>query len=192
MATFPGYFAEEPYFDVADVEILRGPQGTFSGQNATGGAVIVNSQNPVIDGGYHGYLLGHYGNYNDTGLQGAVNLPINSTLAARVAFDGEYRNSFYHITGLTGDPDVMQGSTRISLLWTPTPSLKVLFKTDYDYLDNGGYFGDALVNPVTGKLNPTNHLFDFSNNFETYAIDQFVRSVLRSITWRLTASLFSP
>lgn len=179
VATFPGYFSEEPYFDITDVEILRGPQGTFSGQNATGGAVIVNSQSPVIDGGYNGYLLGHYGNYNDTGLQGAVNLPINNTLAARVAFDGEYRNSFYHITGLTGDPDVMQGSTRISLLWTPTPSLKVLFKTDYDYLDNGGYFGDALVNPTTGKANPTNHLFDFSNNFGTYATDQFVRSVLK-------------
>ena len=75
--------------------MLRGPQGTFSGQNATGGAVIVNTNNPVIGGGYDGYLLGHYGNYNDAGLQGAVNLPINDTLAARVAFNGEYRDPFY-------------------------------------------------------------------------------------------------
>ena len=48
VASFPGYFQEEPYFDVASLEVLRGPQGTFSGQNATGGAVIVNTQNPVI------------------------------------------------------------------------------------------------------------------------------------------------
>jgi iron complex outermembrane receptor protein len=179
VASFPGYFTEEPYFDIANVEVLRGPQGTFSGQNATGGAVIVNTQNPVVNGGYDGYVLAHYGNYNATGLQGAVNLPINDTLAARVAVDGEYRDSFYHVNGLTGDPNVMQGSARFSLLWTPTPSVKVLFKTDYDYLDNGGYFGDALVDPLTGKLNPTNHLFDFSNNFETYAVDQFVRSSLK-------------
>jgi len=179
VATFPGYFAEEPYFDVANVEILRGPQGTFSGQNATGGAVIVNTQNPVIGGGYNGYVQAHYGNYDDSGLQGAVNLPISDTLAARVAFNGEYRDTFYHITGLTGDPNVMQGSTRISLLWTPTSSLKVLFKTDYDYLDNGGYFGDALVNPTTGKLNPTSNMFNFANNYETYAVDQFVRSSMK-------------
>jgi len=179
VASFPGYFAEEPYYDVSSVDVLRGPQGTFSGQNATGGAIIVTTQNPTIGGGYDGYLLGHYGNYNDTGLQGAVNLPINDTLAARVAFNTEYRDTFYHITGLTGDPNLMWGSARVSVLWTPTPALKISFKTDYDYLDNGGYFGDAIINPLTGKLNPTNHLFNFANNYETYAVDQFIRSILQ-------------
>src|SRR6202012_1680046 len=41
VATFPGYIQEEPYYDIANIQVLRGPQGTFSGQNATGGAVIV-------------------------------------------------------------------------------------------------------------------------------------------------------
>ncbi|MDR3511217.1 MAG: TonB-dependent receptor [Caulobacteraceae bacterium] len=174
VATFPGYFQEEPYFDIASVEVLRGPQGTFSGQNATGGAVIVNTQNPVIGGGYNGYLLGHYGNYNDTGLQGAVNLPINDTLAARVAFNTEYRDTFYHISGpWTGNPNLMWGSARFSLLWTPTNALKVLFKTDYDDLNNGGYFGDALTNKGTSNL------FNFANNYRTFATDQFVRSILK-------------
>ena len=85
VATFPGYFQEEPYYDIASVEVLRGPQGTFSGQNATGGAVIVNSQNPVIGGGYDGYLLAHFGNYTDGGLQGAVNLPISDTRSPPVS-----------------------------------------------------------------------------------------------------------
>src|SRR5689334_24210452 len=56
VATFPGYFTAEPYYDIARVEILRGPQGTFVGQNATGGAVFVTSQDPVINGGYRGYI----------------------------------------------------------------------------------------------------------------------------------------
>ena len=179
VASFPGYFQEEPYYDVASVEVLRGPQGTFNGQNATGGDVIVNTQNPVINGGYDGYLFAHYGNYNDTGLQGAVNIPISDTFAARLAINTEYRNSFYHITGLTGDPNVRWGSARLSLLWTPTTSFKAVLKVDYNYLSNGGYFGDAIVNPLTGQLNPTTSLFNFANNYQTSAIDQFVRTVLR-------------
>jgi iron complex outermembrane receptor protein len=179
-ATFPGYFQEEPYFDIANLEVLRGPQGTFSGQNATGGAVIVNTQNPVIDGGYTGYFLGKYGNYNDTGLQGAVNLPINDTLAMRVAFNGEYRNSFYNISGpWTGDPNVNWGSLRVGLLWKPTSNFTALWKTDVDYLGNGGYFGDALILPNGQPNVQTHNLFNFGNNFHTYAADQFVRSTLK-------------
>jgi iron complex outermembrane receptor protein len=173
-ATFPGYIQEEPYYDIANVEVLRGPQGTFSGQNATGGALIVTTNNPVIGGGYDGYVLGHYGNYNDTGVQGAVNIPINDTLAARIAFDTDYRNSFYKISGpWTGDKDLKWGALRFSLLWKPTSALTVLWKTDLDYLDNGGYFGDAMATPGTSTL------FKFGNDFRQYAVDDFVRSILK-------------
>ncbi|HEY2358668.1 MAG TPA: TonB-dependent receptor, partial [Phenylobacterium sp.] len=174
VATFPGYIQEEPYYDIAGVEILRGPQGTFSGQNATGGAVIVNTVDPKIGGGYTGYIQGQLGNYADWGLQGAVNLPISDTLAARVAFNTEERNSFYHITGpWTGDPSVKWGSLRLGVLWQPNDKLKVLWKTDVDFLQNGGYFGDALTNQGTSTL------FNFANNFKTYAQDNFVRSVVK-------------
>ena len=108
-----------------------------------------------------------------------MNLPISDTLAARVAFNTDYRNSFYNIAGLTGDPDLKWGSARLSLAWNPIAALKIVVKTDYDYLDNGGYFGDAIVNPLTGKLNPTSNLFSFANNYETYAVDQFVRSSVK-------------
>jgi iron complex outermembrane receptor protein len=104
VATFPGYFQGEPYFDVANIEILRGPQGTFGGQNATGGAVMVTTNDPVIGGGYDGYVQAQAGNYTDFALQGAVNLPISDTLAARFAFDSETRDSFYHVTGPNGGP----------------------------------------------------------------------------------------
>ena len=177
--SFPGYFQEEPYYDVAGVEVLRGPQGTFSGQNSTGGAIFLTSHDPAINGRYDGYLFAHYGNYNDVGLQGAVNLPVSDTFAARVAFNTERKDTFYNLTGVTGSPNLKWGSARISLLWTPTPALVVSFKTDYNYLDNGGYFGDALVNPLTGLPNDTQHLFDIANNYRTYAVDQFHRSVLK-------------
>jgi iron complex outermembrane recepter protein len=124
VATFPGYFQDEPFYDIASLEVLRGPQGTFAGQNATGGAVFITEANPNF-GGVHGYIQGQYGNYNDGAVQGAVNIPITDTLAARFAFDDEYRDSFYKITGpYSGDPGRLRSSSeRFSLLWKPTSAL---------------------------------------------------------------------
>lgn len=173
-ATFPGYIQEEPYYDVATIEVLRGPQGTFSGQNATGGAIIVNTNNPVINGGYRGYLLGGYGSYNYGLAQGAVNLPISDTLAARVAVDLEHQDTWYHLTGpYTGDPNRNWASTRVSLLWQPNAQLKVLWKTDYGYLSNGGYFGGLATDPCCKTI------YHVATNWHTSAIDQFVRSTIK-------------
>ena len=172
VATFPGYIQEEPYYDIARVEILRGPQGTFGGQNATGGAVFVTTNNPEIGGDVHGYIAGQYGNYSDVAAQGAMNIPISSTLAARVAFNTESRNSFYDITGPAtgGDGSLAMGSGRVSLLWEPNTQLSVLFKTDYSYLDMGAYPADPVLS--------TNDPFDITANAEGRALDRLVRSVL--------------
>lgn len=174
VATFPGYFTAEPYYDLHSVEILRGPQGTFVGANATGGAVFVNSNDPIIDGGVHGYILGQVGNYNDIGGQGAVNIPISDTLAARVAFYAEQRDSFYNITGPgdLGDNGVEIGAARVSLLWQPADNFTLRFRTDLNYLDLSGYPADPV--------NATNDPFDITANYPQKGIDRFVRSSLRA------------
>jgi iron complex outermembrane receptor protein len=177
IATFPGYFQEEPYYDVANVEILRGPQGTFGGQNATGGAVFVTTNDPVIGGGYNGYVQGQVGNYSDFALQGAVNVPISDTLAARFAFNGESRESFYNIAGpnggaYNGNPGNLRiGSGRLGLLWKPNDSLSVLLKTDFNYLNLGAYPADPY--------NATNDLFNIGANSPQQALDRFGRTVLK-------------
>jgi len=190
--TFPGYITEEPYYDISGIEVLRGPQGTFAGQNAIGGAVFVNTQNPVIGGGYDGYVQGQVGNYNDVGLQGAVNLPINDTLAARVSFYGERRDSFYSLHAPSGGPyigpsgDLAWGAVRVGFEWKPTDRLTVLFKTDADFLDNGAYPADPYTDrfrfaPGTTTPNPffTNSLFKIPAQGDQMAEDKFVRSTLR-------------
>ena len=172
VATFPGYFTAEPYYDIARVEILRGPQGTFVGQNATGGAVFVTSQNPIINGGYRGYIQGQVGNYDDVGAQGAVNLPVSNTFAARLAFNAERRDSFYDITGPhTGDDGIRMGSVRLGLLWEPIERLSVLLKSDYNYLDLSGYPADPVNSP--------NDLFKLTANADMHALDRFGRAVLK-------------
>ena len=132
-----------PFYDLQDVEVLRGPQGTFAGQDATGGAVFVNSKSPVLSDHVSGELTVGYGNYNDVLFQGAANLPISDTLAARIAFLDEKRNSFYTDISPTangrqpGRMDTM--NLRVGLLWKPTDALSVLLKTEYDQYSNDGY-----------------------------------------------------
>ena len=175
--TFAGYFTEEPYYDIASVEILRGPQGTFSGENSTGGAVLVNSNNPIIGGGYHGYFQGQVGNYTDFGGQGAVNLPISSTLAARIALYGETRDSFYSFKGpgggaYTGNPgNARWAAGRISVLWKPSEALSALLKADFDHLDNGAYPADPF--------NAANDQFHLTANSPQLALDKFARVSLK-------------
>lgn len=171
VATFPGYLQAEPYYDLRSVEILRGPQGTFVGQNATGGAVFVNSNNPVIGGGYTGYIQAGIGNYNSYSAQGAINLPLTDTLAARFAFNSDNRDSFYDITGpYTGDDGVHTLSGRLSVLWEPTSDLSVLWKTDANYLDLSGYNADPAMAP--------NDPFEITANANIEALDRFYRTLL--------------
>ena len=192
VATFPGYIQEEPYFDVASVEVLRGPQGTLAGQNATGGAVFVTTNNPIINGGVHGFLQAQGGNYADAGLQGAINLPVSDTFAARVAFYGERRDGFYHITGPGGarytgnNGDLREAAVRFSFLWRPSSRLTIVSKTDLDYIDLGAYPADPFRNrfrffPVgSATPNPTyTDLFHITANSPQHARDKFVRSSLR-------------
>ena len=190
--SFPGYFQEEPYYDVANIQVLRGPQGTIVGQNATGGAVFANTNDPVIDGGYHGYGIASYGNYNDAGAQGAINLPISDTFAARIAVFGERRDSFYKITGPGGAPymgnpgNLREGAGRVSFLWKPTDHLSILSKTDLDYIDMGAYPADPYINrfkvlPGTATPNPSyTDLFNITANApRQQARDRFIRSILK-------------
>ena len=175
--TFPGYIQEEPYYDIANIQVLRGPQGTIVGQNATGGAVFVNTNDPIIDGGVHGYIQGQYGNYSDVGLQGAVNLPISDTLAARIAVFSEKRDGFYHMTGPGGAPyrghngDLGEMAARFSLLWKPSDNFSILWKTDAADLDLGGY----PASPYTQK-----DLFHLTANSPQDAHDKLIRSSLKA------------
>jgi outer membrane receptor protein involved in Fe transport len=77
------HFQDSDFFDVDRVEVLRGPQGTLYGRNATGGAVNLITTQPGSQFGGYGSV--QYGNYNQLKVTGAVNIPIGDTLAVRIA-----------------------------------------------------------------------------------------------------------
>jgi len=130
----------DSFYDIADVQVLRGPQGTFVGTNSTGGAIFITSNNPNFDG-VHGNLQVQAGNYSDFGGEGAVNLPISDDFAARVAFKIEKRDSFYKQIGTDkNDPGSLdEQNGRLGLLWQPNDDLKVLFKSEANFKSTGGY-----------------------------------------------------
>jgi iron complex outermembrane recepter protein len=138
----------QPFYDLDNVQVLRGPQGTFAGQDATGGAIYVNSKSPSLTAGTTGYFTAGYGNYNDLQFNGAINLPVNDTLALRVAFNDQQRSSFYTNLSPTANGsqpgNLDQTDLRVGLLWQPTQALSVLWKTEYD-IDKNDSFADQPI-----------------------------------------------
>ena len=77
--------AETEYYDIERIEILRGPQSTLYGRNATGGSVNVISVKPDLEA-FSMAAEGEYGNYNDMKVKGDINVPlIDDKLALRVS-----------------------------------------------------------------------------------------------------------
>ncbi|KJS38406.1 MAG: TonB-dependent receptor [Hyphomonas sp. BRH_c22] len=78
------FLFEQEYFDIERVEVLRGPQGTLYGRNATGGVVNIITRKPVL-GEFQADAELTYGNYNTIKGKGMVNLPLGEIAALRVA-----------------------------------------------------------------------------------------------------------
>ena len=110
--------------DLERVEVLKGPQGTLFGQNATGGAINYVDAKPTktLQGG----ASVSYGSYNDLDAEGFVSGPITDTLSARFAIDhtqGDGWQRSYTTNKTNGSGDFTTG--RLILAWTPTSDLKV-------------------------------------------------------------------
>jgi iron complex outermembrane receptor protein len=79
-------------FDVENVEVLKGPQGTLVGRNSTGGAILYSTKQPNQN--FEGYFQATGGDYDERGLEGAINIPITDQLAVRGAVSYENRGGY--------------------------------------------------------------------------------------------------
>jgi iron complex outermembrane receptor protein len=138
---------QDPFFDLANTQVLRGPQGTFAGFASMGGELDINSASPNFQG-TNGYIEGAFGNYTDQKVDGAVNIPVSDTLAMRLAFFEETRGSFYRdngaiVTSGASKPVLDPGSIdthafRLGTLWKPTDKFQALFKFEFNSTSNQG------------------------------------------------------
>lgn len=98
------------FFDLERVEILKGPQGTLYGRNASGGAVNLISASPRY-GETGGFIEGNFGNYDQVGAEGALNLGLGDSAAARLSFQVNDRDGYLS----DGTDDDVHQSVRVQL-----------------------------------------------------------------------------
>jgi iron complex outermembrane receptor protein len=134
-------------FDVARVEVLKGPQGTLYGRNATGGAINVVTNTPSLTD----YTLDaafEIGNYDLRRLTAAVNAPISGTLALRVAGQLSLRDGYFS----DGYNDDKSGGMRAKLRWEPSAALSLVLTADYSRVDGQG--SGTVMRPFVDPSNP--------------------------------------
>ena len=100
-------------YDLEQVEVLRGPQGTLFGRNTTGGAILLRSKQPEKDFG--GYLNAGVAQFDTRSLNGAVNVPLSDTTAMRFAFSHQDYN-FSTENQMPGQPDGGLKQTNLRLM----------------------------------------------------------------------------
>jgi iron complex outermembrane recepter protein len=152
------YMSKGATFDLDRVEVLKGPQGTLYGQNATGGAVNYVSAKPTDT--FEAGVEATYARFNAVNLNGFVSGPITDTLKARLSFDldegGAWQESYTRNDSL-GNKDNKFG--RLLLDWTPTDKLKVAVNlngwTDNSQTQAGQLQGVFLGHPAEAAYVPS-------------------------------------
>ena len=141
------------FYDVTRVEVLRGPQGTLYGRNATAGSINVVTNHPDFTG-YSGEVQLETGNYGAIRTEAVFNAPLSDTFAVRGAAQ-TLRHTAYLNTGYNDADDV---AGRLQGLWKPTEDFSAL--VFFDYFHQGGV-GNGFVqfpfdpnNPVPQSLGP--------------------------------------
>ena len=152
------------FFDTERVEVLRGPQGTLYGRNATGGVINIISRKPGKDFG--GYAKLDVGNYSKLRVEGALNAPFSDTVSGRLSVlwaqrDGYTENKF--ATAKARDNDQLDNqdlwAIRGQIAFNPSDTFSGLFQVDVSRDDSNPtafkYFTHAAGDPNIYWTAPT-------------------------------------
>jgi iron complex outermembrane receptor protein len=132
------------FFDLQNVQVLKGPQGTLFGRNVTGGAVLLVPRKPTDR--LEGYVEGSAGNHDMWRLQGVLNVPLSDTFRMRVGFDHMDRHGYIKNVGNLGDGhfgnrgmgDVNYWAARASIVGDLTPNLENYTIVTYTHSQSNG------------------------------------------------------
>ncbi len=141
------------FFDLQNVQVLKGPQGTLQGRNTTGGAVMLVPQKPTDR--LEGYIEGGVGNLNSHGAQAVLNVPLSNTIRARIGVDWQQRDGYVTNKSGIGPHDfgnLNYVALRASLVAELTPTLENYTIVSYSNSDNHGSVAKLIGASTTGQL----------------------------------------
>jgi iron complex outermembrane receptor protein len=145
-------------YDVERIEVLKGPQGTLYGRNATLGALNVVIARPKLDK-YSGDASVTAGNYATMNLTGSVNMPLNDRWAIRTAAQSTRHNGYWS----NGDENASNYGGRVSVLYQPSDRFSLLGMVD-GYWNRANNPGNSMLyyyNNTQKYVNPDNPWFAF-------------------------------
>src|SRR5882672_5467247 len=139
-------------FDLENLQVLKGPQGTLFGVNSTGGAVLFVPARPT--GEMNGYVDVTDGNYNARRYQTVVNVPlVNDVLMVRFAADLNYRDG-YTINPVNGHDydNIDYQAARLGILYKPTDRIENYFLVNVAALNEHGAGNECILYNPNGAF----------------------------------------
>lgn len=133
------------FYDIERVEVLKGPQGTLYGRNATGGAINIITNKPKL-GKRSGFVDLQGGNYDMIQASAAINLPLGDQAAIRAS--GQIVNREGYLTD--GYDDEKTKSGRLQFYWEPSTDFSLLVSGNYQRVDGMGA-GSVLKPQLPGN-----------------------------------------
>jgi iron complex outermembrane receptor protein len=153
------------FFDLQNVQVLKGPQGTLFGRNTTGGSVLFVPQKPVDK--FEGYVQAGAGNYGMQHFQGVINIPLSDTFLIRAGFDHMKRDGYLNNVSGIGPrhyDDVDYWAARLSVVAQITPTLENYMIASFNSSQNAGSINKLVAaNPSQGVLVPIPDLPTFGS-----------------------------
>ena len=139
--------------DLDRVEVLRGPQGTLFGRNASMGALNIVTKNPTNE--HEGRIAFGYGDYNEKRVSGYINSAISEMASARLSFQASERDGYGDNTFTDGGSRSTVGdwddiTVRGKLLLTPSANTDILLTADYSRVRNEGAVTEFIGDTAPG------------------------------------------
>lgn len=137
--------------DLKRVEVLRGPQSTLFGKNASAGIISIVTAEPSFT--QRGSAEATYGNYNAVVLKGAVTGPISETVAFSLGGNFNHRDGYaFDVRQNKAVNDRNRYGVRGQLLFQPSADLKFRLIGDYDKIDENCCVAGNIINGATGAI----------------------------------------
>ncbi|MFN3457387.1 MAG: TonB-dependent receptor [Novosphingobium sp.] len=156
-----GNLAFPQLFDMGQVEVLRGPQGTLFGQSASAGVVNVRSVAPSFDG-YSAQFGVDFADKGTAGaeygllvLRGAINAPLSDKIAVRIASQLRQEKGLQRNVKLGNDSNIRDVGVRGRILAKPTETLTINLTAEYNNNRSRGTNFFTLAIAPTGRANST-------------------------------------